>query len=433
MFLLGHPEFVEETYAALREVAAVVGTGSDLKEALGLMDYATPGVVLVDYDLTGRGVEDGIAAGEKVAEKYPETIVILACSSLGFEKQRKAKARGIRNLVKKPVDPEEFLAAVEEAREEEEMSRRRLMIRAAGTDDEGDGSESGRHSSRKRRSGLYVAKQEVIVFYSPKGGVGKTTLAVNLAALFARAGLRVAVIDFDVRANVGIVLDIRNGPRLDDWVSLTKELLDRRTVEGGMVRHPAGMWVLLGLRRQIDGELLDKDLAAKILEAVRRCFDVVVVDVGPELRDSAVIAFDNATRIFLVSTFEKPAVKAAAEAAKILECLPDARMKMRLVLNRVPQKPDWPPRAVAELLNAPLVARIPEDPSVRVLMNRGEVPIVARPDGPFAAELRKLAEGMIPLQADAERRRGLLARLFGRLRGRRKPERRVGEEAECGW
>lgn len=405
--LLGNPSFLDESTGALRgrPDLRVAGATHDPAEAVGLVADLGPEAVIVDHDLAAGGME----AGSQLARRNPGVMVFLATDRPGYDLVRRAMSAGMRNILPKPLDPSQVVKMVLEARSDEAR-------RAAGFDRNRD-LERKEVSSAIRDSSPVVARQEIIVFYSPKGGVGKTTVAVNLAAAYL-GKLRPVVVDFDVFGNVAGMLQIQSSISVSDWAGVAGETIDRRALDSLVVKHPSGLAVVPGIRKFGDSELLTAEIAQTIISSLRKYYDIIVVDAGPQIRDSALVAFDHATKIFMMATLDIATLRSVNEMSETFELLGVDDSKVRLLLNRVGKKPDISMREVTDLMNFTYTGKLPEDPNVQVLANRGEIMTLARPESPFSAEVRKLAGGIVPVSA---RKRGIFARLFG---GGNKPKRR---------
>lgn len=412
LVLLGNPSFLDESVDALRgrPDLRVAGATHDAAEAIGLVADLGPDAVIVDQDLAAGGME----AGSQLARRNPGVMVFLATDRPGYDLVRRAMSAGMRNILPKPLDPSQVVKMVLEARSDE--------VRRA----------EGFRGGRKReepvaefdRPDPVVARQEVIVFYSPKGGVGKTTVAVNLAAAYL-GKLRPVLIDFDVFGNIAGMLQIQSPVSVTDWAEVAGETVDRRALENLVVRHPSGLAVVPGLRRFGDSELLTAEVAQTIIDTLKKYYDIIVVDVGPQIRDSALVAFDHATKIFMMAALDIATLRSVNEMAETFEALNVDESRVRLLLNRVGKKPDISIREVTDLMNWPYAGKLPEDPNVQALANRGEIMVLARPESPFSVEIRKLAGGIVPVKN--ARKEGLFARLFGRSQPLR---RRGSDEAD---
>jgi septum site-determining protein MinD len=227
-----------------------------------------------------------------------------------------------------------------------------------------------------------------VVLASGKGGVGKTTLAANLAVALAWYGKRVAVLDADiVMANLEIVLGLKNPP-----VSLMDVLQGTRKLEEVLYEGPAGVKIIpAGIT--LDG-FHEKNI--RMLKAVLReapdTIEILIID-APAGRDAAMV-MDEGQEVVLVTT---PDVASVSDALK-MKILAE-RMGATVyggVLNRVEgRKRELRPQAVERALDVPLLSIIPEDGRVKEALS-DETPFVLKyPDCRPSRELWKIASGLI--------------------------------------
>ncbi|MEM3486045.1 MAG: hypothetical protein QXI12_10545, partial [Candidatus Methanomethyliaceae archaeon] len=151
-----------------------------------------------------------------------------------------------------------------------------------------------------------------------------------------------------------------------------------------------GMMFLPAPKRLEDASLLDEALATKILQNVRKYFDIVIVDAGPALRDATIVALDMATKVYLLGTLDVPTLRSLNDIHATLDALQVELAKIRVILNRIPKHPDISIKEASAYLKYPVLARLPEDPDVQKYTNQGLVLMASKPDSPFALEVRKL-------------------------------------------
>jgi pilus assembly protein CpaE len=175
---------------------------------------------------------------------------------------------------------------------------------------------------------------EVITILGPKGGVGRSTLAVNLAVGLAQFhGKAVGLVDADLWfGDVAVLLDVGGEQSIAALVD-TGEYLESGMLRAAMVGHVSGVHVLQAPPNLELVETIPEDLPARVVDASRAMFDFTVVDMPTNLDEYALQLLDIADRIVLITT---PELSALRSTAKILKLAPSLgwRNKLVLVLNR---------------------------------------------------------------------------------------------------
>ncbi len=181
----------------------------------------------------------------------------------------------------------------------------------------------------------WIHPATVIAVFNPKGGVGKTTIATNLAStLQIRKGQNVLLLDADtVTGHVTTSLGM----------SEVRTVLDSWTDEpdGGPVEtladlaaaHPSGLRVVSLTSSPLGTEILDPARVAALIQASRRGFDYVVIDLHPSYSPLNQAIFETADRILVPVTPDVPAIRAAVQLADLATEL-GIRDRLALVVNR---------------------------------------------------------------------------------------------------
>lgn len=243
------------------------------------------------------------------------------------------------------------------------------------------------------------ATGEVVVIFSPKGGAGKTTLAVNLACHLRRQGAGVALVDAvmqfgAVRSFLKTPTDARSIVDLPAGAGMTGAL-DQVLWEG-----PAGISVLLAPPRPEQAELVSSGDIGAAVTALAKRFDYVVVDTPSRLSEDVLATLDVATSILVVLTYDAAAVASARTALDTFEQLGYTGKKtVLLVLNRSDQTASLSKSGVEQLLGLPAVGEIPYDhKGVQEAANRQEQFVLAQPGSGPSQGIAKLATAVIAQQ-----------------------------------
>jgi pilus assembly protein CpaE len=238
----------------------------------------------------------------------------------------------------------------------------------------------------------------VVTFYSAKGGVGRTTLAVNTAVVLSASDLtvgEVALCDADLQfgnaaAHLGLVPD-------HDLSDLTRGLEGLQTLATHFASHAqTHLHVLASPRDPIDADRITPEEMSRVVIALRRRFEVVVVD-APSMLDLLSLALlDLSDLIFLVTEPVAPSVVSTRRCLDLLERQGIGAGRIELVLNRAGGGEGRLPDAlVEEQLGRPIEHRVPEDRAVAVAANRGEPAVVAKQQSPFAEAISELAQAAV--------------------------------------
>ncbi len=228
----------------------------------------------------------------------------------------------------------------------------------------------------------------VIVVASGKGGVGKTTLAANLAVSLTLFGKRVAVLDADVvMANLEIVLGLRNPP-----VALIDVLKGRLELRDVMYEGPAGVKIIpAGIT--LDGfNEQNMEMLKVALREVPRDIEILVID-APAGRDAAMV-MDAGQEVIIVTV---PEVSSASDALKMKILAEKMGAKtIGVIMNMVEGKRrELTRREIENTLDANVICIVPYDTKVKEALSQETPFVLLYPGSKATKELMKLAGALI--------------------------------------
>lgn len=328
------------------------GEAGSAEEALTLVERSGADVVLIEAALPG----DGYRLAEDIAGCCPGTAMVLLERELKEESMRKALFSGARDVVIYPFTPARLVDALYRSYQSEKKigSARR--------------SQSGNRDKFKRA--------ETFVFYSGKGGVGKTFLATNLAvALAQNEKVRVALVDLDLDfGSAALALDLKPHHTIGDVINEIGNL-DRDLMESFLLPHPSGVRLLAAYTQPRIKDLVDASHIELILMVLQGFFDYLIVDLPGRFNSILDPAFKICDTLFLVTTPEIAAIRNLKSCLGALESLNFPGNKIKLLLNKAGLSGEIRPKDIETTLNRKLEGIFPVDhKTVTASLNRG-VPV----------------------------------------------------------
>ncbi len=230
-----------------------------------------------------------------------------------------------------------------------------------------------------------------LVMMSLRGGVGATTLAVNLAALLAQAqGGSICLVDFcPSSGHAALQLGLRPDP---NWSSLIDGApLDAGGVISLLLQHHSGLQVLASPFFPVIGAGMSVEVAQAILQALRQQFEMVVVDGLSRLDDVTMMVLEEAAAVGLVFTADPPSLQTTIGT---LRSLGRWEEKLALVLNQVVPGPQPPREALERTIKRPLTAVVPFDAEQARVLGRGAPLVLGNPDSALAQAVDELAQAI---------------------------------------
>ena len=339
------------------DVVAVARTG---REAIQLTQEVNPDVVLMDINMPDM---DGIAATEIIRQKMPAVQVVVLSVQGDQNYMRKAMLVGARDFLTKPPMPDELVAAIRRAGKmaREERSKNAQVYVAAP---------SGSNFNAVSGS---ATQGKIIMVYSPKGGTGCTTLAVNAAVALCNEETRVVIVDANLQfGDVALFLNEQGKNTILDLAPRADEL-DPSIVEEVMIKHAvSGVHILASPSRPEHGEKVNPEQFTKLLRYLRQLYAYIVVDTSSYLNDVTLSVLDVAEVVVLVTAQDIPSIKNDRLFLDLLLTLNIPLEKVALVMNKYDKRIAILPEKIGENLKQAVVAVIPlDEKTVIPSVNRG--------------------------------------------------------------
>ncbi|MFF1883208.1 CpaE family protein [Pseudarthrobacter sp. NPDC058196] len=250
------------------------------------------------------------------------------------------------------------------------------------------------------------AKGLVIGVFSPKGGVGKTTLATNIAIGLGRiAPMSVVIVDLDLQFG-----DVASGLYLNPEHTVTDAVTpaaaqDSLVLKAFLTVHPAGIYAICAPPNPVDADHITPDQVTRLLEQLAQEFQYVVVDTAPGMPEIGLAAMEQCTDVVWVSAMDIPSLRglrSGLEVLRQLEIMPESR---HVVLNMADAKAGLNVQDVEATIGAPVDVSVPRSRAVALSTNRGIPVLQDSKKDPAVKSLRQLVERFNPAwRAQAQRK-----------------------------
>ena len=361
----------------------VVGSARTGKEAIQITQETNPDVVLMDINMPDM---DGISATEIIRQKMPAVQVVILSVQGDQNYMRRAMLVGASDFLTKPPMPDELVSAIrrsgKRAREERNRAGQTMVTSAGGTP----------HMTAPSM----MTQGKIIMVYSPKGGTGCTTLAVNLAVALHNEETKVVLVDANLQyGDVAIFMNEQGKNTILDLAPRSDEL-DPDVIGEVMIKHAAtGIHILASPSKPEYAEKVNADQFSKLLRFLRQMYAYVVVDTSSYLTDITLSVLDVCDVVVLVATQDIPSIKNGRLFLDLLVTLSIPAEKVAFVMNKYDKRIAITAEKVGENLKQEVLSVIPLDERVVIpAVNRGIPFMIDNKTQPVARGVYTLAEAL---------------------------------------
>jgi pilus assembly protein CpaE len=348
-----------QSMLAREKEVEVAGIQSDAEAAIAQIATEKPDIVMIDALLQGKVSAVDIA--KRIRSVSPGTRIIMV------------------TVPQKPIDPKN------------EASIDAVFVLPGGANELAD--ILGVAKAARPQNGLMIA------VYSPKGGTGKTTLAVNLACVLRRQGKSVALMDGVMQFGaIRHVLQVP--PATRSFVDLPTAGAMRTSMNEVLWEGPSGVHVLLAPARPEEVDLVQGGDIASAMQMLAETHDYVIVDTPTRLTEDALAILDAANLILMIVTYMNATVANSRAAIDTFEALGYKGTKpILLAVNQADTPGGMSKSAVEHTLNLPIIAEIPTDwKTVSDSLNKQQPFVIALPQAPISRAVELLAHGLVTQQ-----------------------------------
>lgn len=355
----------------------VIAKASNGREAVAMSKQLHPDVILMDINMPDM---DGIAATEAIMSQDPSVQVIIMSVQGETDYLRRAMLAGAREFLTKPISADDLYKSI---RHVHRLTTARPRPVAA-TNDSGGGASAGSPSS----------EGHIIAVFSPKGGVGTSSVAANLAvAIRQMTNRKVALVDANVIfGDLSVILNLRSDKTIIDLATRIDDI-DRELLNDVLVTHTSQVKVLLAPPDPQRGELVTSDHIRTILDLMRREFDYIVVDTPASFQDRSLAVLDMAHRIVTLMTLEMHCIRNIKLFLEVAELLEYPHEKVMLVLNKASNRTGIRAEDVEKNIQRKVAFQIGDaGPDITFSINQGVPLVIGKPTHQVVRDIVALAK-----------------------------------------
>ena len=340
-----------------------------------------PDVVFLDL---AREPEPFFAFANQLRRMKP-TITLIACSaavpphpSLVLEAMRS----GVQDFLGKPVQPE---------------SLKDLLIRMA----------------QDLNAKEFPSQDKLIVVMGAKGGVGTTTVAVNLGVqLTSFANKRTVLLDFArPLGNVHLLLDLHPKFGIRDAVD-SLDRLDSHFLAGLLTRHKTKLEVLGGTTQPEEWQSIDVNVLDRVVNVTQNAFDIVLLDIGSQFSTDWASILRMARMILIVAEANVPSLWTLERRLLALKGFGISQERARIIINRWHKGDDEVLKSIQKDISRPIFASLPNDfRKASQAVNLG-TPILENHNNILSSRYRQIAGQLVGIDTSVSEKKSPLSGLF---------------------
>jgi pilus assembly protein CpaE len=363
----------------------LVGPASDLAETWDALEDEAPDLLIVGCAGNGERALSFVSAAVKRRPQLPIVAVYQGA-------------------------PDGFVAAAFEAGADE------VLVQAWAPEDGADPSAAEvlftlqKAIARRNGTGFNARGRHsrTICVLGPKGGIGKTVVASNLAVTLASQGASVALVDLNLQfGDLALALDLAPDLTIYD-LATSGGAVDAEKLQAFLTEHESGAQVLMAPTRPDQAGTITADFLHRVYALLRSMHEYVVVDTAPGFTPEVIASIDGSSDICMVTALDVLSLKSARVGLETLAMMGQDPARMRLVLNRADSRVGLSAEAVAAALGREPDVLVPSHRDVTRSVNEAKPIVTASPRSEVSRAFKQLAA--LYQQADPPRMNGASGR-----------------------
>lgn len=311
---------IDESYDERQKTKSLIGTSHGVevigearngREALQRLEVISPDIIVMTVP---EEVTDNVRDLEQITLQHPHVGIIVMSEHRDWHYVRQYMRAGARDYLYMPVTTDMLLKTIEDVYRLDRAMHQR--------------------TSEAILTDQYTHEVKILSLVSSKGGVGKSTIAVNVAVGLAQRGKETVLIDLDLQSGIDhMLLNLSPNRTITDLTNDMNEI-DPEVMERYLVKHDSGLKVLCAPRLPEEMELVQPADLRVIFQSLQKRYDYIVVDTAPTVNDILLTTLELSDQIFMVDTLNVAVLKSNKALARLFIDLGYDAAKVKHIVNR---------------------------------------------------------------------------------------------------
>ncbi len=318
-----------KSYLSSNEKVNICGVFTDFETGLEALSKIGKCVLFIDVS---RNFDRAVVQIKNIKDNYKDVFVAALSDKTSTENIIKVMRAGAKEFITKPVIQTKFLEIIEEIKAEYFLTEQ-------------------------------IDTCKIISTFSNKGGIGKTSIAVNLAVELAQMTKeKVALIDLNLQlGDVATFLDLSPAFAID-YISDNINNLNDEDLLKAMTRYKnTSLYVIADPLNVDKSQDITAEQIKKILSALKKNFSYIVIDIASNIDSKTIMALDYSDLILLISTANLPAIRSTQRCMEFFKKLNYGSEKTKLVLNRYMDNEEIKTPDIEEVFKQKVYWKIPNN------------------------------------------------------------------------
>jgi pilus assembly protein CpaE len=351
---------IEETRNVIKKILnleneffEIVGEASNGEEVLKLIPKVKPDIILMDINMP---ILNGLEATEEITNLFPTVTVIIMSVQAESEYLKKAMFHGAKEYIIKPFNYEVLVNTIITTYE-------KYKVNVVNNSYFGEGQTNAKQSNAK-----------IITFFSSKGGVGKSVLALNSAVTLSKKHhKKTLLIDLDLQfGDISMLVNQYAQKTIIDVIE-DGQLESYENIKPYLHEFNENLHILFAPTKPEAAEYIGKDSIERIMKILIKQYDVIVIDTGINFNDSTLYILDISEIVLFVATMEIVALKNTKLGLGVMKSLGYDNNKVKLIINNFTTKYGISKLDLEGAFKDGIYAMIPEEQdTISISVNKGQ-------------------------------------------------------------